>query len=388
MKPIPILFMSDSPALPTGLGRITKELACHVATMPEFRVGSFGLGEFTSSKIPFYQSVYPESAGFGEHHIEAVWNDFAGSQEGIIFTIWDVSRLGWFARPRMPDGPLKIFLTSPRFQRWAYIPIDHVGIGNKLTGECGDTLLGFDRILAYTTFGQQVLSDTLRRPIDWIPHGINRKAFQPRERTPGRMLLGVKPEDELVGIVMTNQARKDWGTAFAAMARASNPHRHYWCHSDVPIRYWNLYALASDFGITDKVHFTFNAFSSEELSYLYSACNITFLPSLGEGFGYPIVESLACGVPCIHGDYGGGTELIPDPEWIVPRISERLDTQWNCLRPVWNPATWAEKMEWICTQRGDGSERDKCLEAVDHLSWPKLWEGCWKKWFKRGIPHT
>jgi glycosyltransferase involved in cell wall biosynthesis len=383
MKPVPILFMSDSPALPTGLGRITKDLAVHVASMPEFRVGSFGMGEFTSSKLPFQQYVYPESARWGENYIEAVWHDFAGSDEGILLAIWDISRLGWFSRPRM-GGPLQDFLMSRRFKRWLYCPIDHLSIGGKLTGESRDTLLGFDRILAYSQFGRQVLEDTLGRSIDWIPHGIDRNAFQPRDRLPGRMLLGVKPEDELVGIVATNQARKDWGTAFAAMARAANPHRHYWCHSDVPIRYWNLLALAEDFGISKQVHFTFNTFRSEELSYLYSACNITFLPS-SEGFGYPIVESMACGIPCLHGDYGGGMELVPDPEWIVPRRGERLDTPWNCLRPVWNPEEWAQKIEWVCSQRGDGSEQQKCLDAVDHLDWKKLWPSVWMKWFKKGI---
>jgi glycosyltransferase involved in cell wall biosynthesis len=386
LKPIPILFLSDNPALPTGLARITKDLAVHVASLPEFRVGTLGRGGVSSSKLPFFNVAFDEAYQWGENYIEDVWNDFAGSQEGVLMTVWDMSRLGWFARPRM-GGRLQEFLESKRFKKWAYVPVDHYGVAGKMTTECADTLRGFDRILAYTMFGKQVIEDTLGvEDVDWIPHGINGDVFQPRDKVPGRMALGVKPDELLIGCVMTNQERKDWGTAFAAMAQLKTTGRRFWVHTDVPIRAWNMYALAQDFGMGNSIVFTFNGeYSSEELSYLYSACDISFLPSLGEGFGYPIIESLACGVPVVHGNYGGGVELIPERDWLVSSVSTRLDGPWNCVRPVWNPQDWAKKLEWALTQYGDGSYRDTCTNAVSHLTWKNLWPAAWKKWFLDGI---
>ncbi len=195
----------------------------------------------------------------------------------------------------------------------------------------------------------------------------------------------MKPDEQLIGCVMTNQARKDWGTAFGAIAGLVRTDRKFWLHTDTVIRYWNLLALAQDFNIGNSLIITTNAFSSEELSYLYSACNAVMLPSLCEGFGLPIVESLACGVPIIHGDVGGGVELIPEKDWIVPSVATRLDTQWNCVRPVLDPREWSKKLEWVLTQYGDGSYKDVCANSVAHLKWVNLFPSAWKRWLLDGL---
>src|SRR6266571_4659649 len=132
MRPTPLLFLSDSPFLTTGLARITKDLACLVSTLPEFRVGCIGRGGIGTSKLPFATYSFSESDQWGETWIESVWEDFAGSSNGIIMTVWDLSRLNWLARPRM-GGRLQEFLQSGRFKKWAYVPVDHYGIGGKLT---------------------------------------------------------------------------------------------------------------------------------------------------------------------------------------------------------------------------------------------------------------
>jgi len=50
--------------------------------------------------------------------------------------------------------------------------------------------------------------------------------------------------------------------------------------------------------------------SDEELEALYSACAFTVFPSIEEGFGLPILESLAHGKPCICANFGAMAELI------------------------------------------------------------------------------
>src|ERR1043165_5272791 len=139
MKQVPILFMGDNPALTTGLGRIIKDLAVHVSSMPEFRVGTFGRGGVASSKLPFAQYVYDESRQWGEELLQGAWEDFAGNQPGVIMTIFDASRLDWFSQPRM-GGPIQDFLSSERYQRWGYFAVDSYGIAGKLTGRVADTL--------------------------------------------------------------------------------------------------------------------------------------------------------------------------------------------------------------------------------------------------------
>lgn len=345
-----------------------------------------GRGGNGSSKLPF--PIYPvdERDQWGENLIEGIFNDFAGSEPGIIMTVMDLSRLDWLARPRM-GGRLQEFLTSKRFQLWGYLPIDHYGVGMKLTSISADTLLGFDRILAYTIFGKQVIERTLGiEGVEWAPHGINGDVFKPRDKAPGRAMLGVSMTDTLIGCVMTNQARKDWATAIAAFAILKKPGMKLWCHTDVPIRYWNMYALAQDFGVENSLVVTYSgAYNSEQLSYCYSACDLTILPSLGEGFGYPLVESLACGVPVIHVNYAGGAEFVPERDWLIDMETSRLEGPWNCVRPVLDPRQWAAKIEHVLANYGNGTHRDYCVNSISHLHWKQLWPSVWSRWFMDGL---
>lgn len=382
MKQIPLLFYSDNPALNTGLSRICKDLAVLSSALPEFRIGSFGRGDRASSKLPFAQYTFGESEQWGERLIEDVWDDFAGSTPGIIFTIWDPSRFGWFANPMM-GGRLESFLRSGRFQRWGYFPVDAYGVDEKLTGQCSNTVAMYDRVLAYTIFGSKVLGNSLGHEVDWIPHGYNDKVFQPRERAPGRMTLNVPEGDVLVGMVATNQARKDWGVAFESIAilKKRIPSLKFWIHIDELERYWSIPALIYDFGLQDTARVTFSSqMTSEQLSYLYSACDVTMLAS-SEGFGYPLIESMACGVPAVHGMYGGGEELIPDRSWLVPISAMRLDTLHNVYRPVFSSMLLADTVERVLNQSQDGSLKDVCTNAVSHLIWQNLWPAAWKKFF-------
>src|SRR5437763_2341132 len=59
-----------------------------------------------------------------------------------------------------------------------------------------------------------------------------------------------------------------------------------------------LYGLARDLGIAEKVMFT--GFVQEaDLPALYSAAYIYACPSLYEGFGFTVLEAMACGVPVV-----------------------------------------------------------------------------------------
>lgn len=378
----PLLLFSDSPSLPTGLGRIARDLATHIANdLTEYRVGTFGRAGIGSRELPFQQYDFSPTLEdqWGLGHLERAWDDFAGSEQGIILTIQDASRMLEFARPDLlMDSDLKTFLQSNRFERWGYFPIDSTGPGDRLTGHCREALKGYSRVLGYTKFGAGVLSRSLNAPVDYIPHGIDLSTFQPRGRKAARIALGLPDSAICIGANMTNQYRKDWGlwANVCALLAKSNPNFRFWAHIDTLNRHWNLNRLLEDYGLSDCTRVTLSGkWSDVELSYFYSACDVTFLPSLGEGFGYPIAESMACGTPCVHGDYAGGAELTPSR---VAVETYRLDTPYNCIRPVFNPMRFVERIQ-------------ECLEGVgydprslvEHLDWKQLWPACWKKWFRR-----
>jgi glycosyltransferase involved in cell wall biosynthesis len=397
--PIPILFLSDGVTAQTGLARITNDLATRVHNfLPEyFRVGALGYGGSYSRSVPFPQ-YQMEMKDWVVHNLPEVWRDFAGDERGIVLTIWDPSRLLWFSRPEnCEDKRLQIFLKNPPFVRWGYFPMDATGIADRLTAILRHTIEGYDRVLAYSAWAEAILRRTITRKdlldgLTNIPHGIDTSVFHPRHRLVARHGFGEKigarnnkgkylsiPDDTLmIGIVGTNQARKDWGLALASVARVKERRERptmIWCHTDVLERFWSLPALLNDFNLLAECVVTTVPFSDEQMAWNYSACDITLGHGLGEGYGYCCFESLACGTPCIHGDYGGAAEHLPDSYKIQPQTF-RLEGPYCVYRPVFSADEWAERI--FATPKGGQNL------LPDYLSWNMLWRR-WKQWFMAGI---
>lgn len=387
-KPLanPILLLSDAPEALTGLARIGRDLASLLCTMPEFRVGYLGRGGVGRVKFPWMQYSFPESGQWGEGYIASVWEDFSRGDDGVIFSTWDASRMLWFAQSNVLPGMEKFLGSGRNFSKWGYFAVDGTGPDQMSLGaEGGATVAGYDRVLAASEWGQKVLVSSGRPDADWLPHGILMDTFKPIGTA--RNLLDWAGSNVYVGCNMANQSRKDFPAAFeaAAILKSDYGNRfHFWLHTDLPIRYWNIYALAADYGVKDCLEVT-TELTDEQLALRYSACDCTMLPSAAEGFGYPIAESMACGTACIVTDYAAGPELT-DESWRVPPMCYRVDTIHNVRRAVLSGYAFAQKAkDQIEKKREDWEYRGEQIRSlVDHLDWGKL-RVVWERWFREGL---
>jgi glycosyltransferase involved in cell wall biosynthesis len=402
MSPTPILFLSDDPTSGTGLGRITRDLATRVHKhLPDkFRVGTCGYGGNFSRELGFPQYTI-KMQDWHVFNLPEIWKDFAGDEHGILMPIWDASRLLWLARPENEEDPrLRNFLQSKPFDLWTYSPMDAHGVGGKLPAILKHTLEGFDRVLAYSKWAYNVLNITLDHPeevdLDWRPHGIDTSVFYPRDRRVARHGFGEKlgaktqkgkwvslPDDAfLIGIVATNQARKDWGLGIHTISEISKlkAPRPVWCwlHIDRLENAWGLAGLIQwDFKIYETTIVTTVDFSDDKMAWAYTACDLTLGIGGFEGFGYPIFESLACGTPCLHGNGGGAPEHMPSCMVIDP-FHLRIDGVYSLMRPVHLASQWAERANGLLGVKSGSS----LLPA--HLDWNNLWPS-WEEWFVRGL---
>jgi D-inositol-3-phosphate glycosyltransferase len=92
-----------------------------------------------------------------------------------------------------------------------------------------------------------------------------------------------------------------------------------------------LRQLANELHISQRVKFL-GARAQKDLPMIYSAADVTVLPSYHESFGLAAVESLACGTPVVATKAGGLATIVHNTQtgYLVPRcpgfFAERLDT--------------------------------------------------------------
>ena len=89
----------------------------------------------------------------------------------------------------------------------------------------------------------------------------------------------------------------------------------------------------------------------KSLPLLYSACDLMVFPSLFEGFGFPIIEALACGTPVICSNTSSMKEIARD---IVPTFDPtHTDAIFQGLKTAAskgpNPETRTQGMEYANT---------------------------------------
>jgi glycosyltransferase involved in cell wall biosynthesis len=80
--------------------------------------------------------------------------------------------------------------------------------------------------------------------------------------------------------------------------------------------------LVTSLGLDDQVQFL-NKISNEDLVLLYNEASLFVFPSLYEGFGLPLLEAMACGVPVV----AANTSSIPEIAGDAARLFDAKDPQ-------------------------------------------------------------
>lgn len=152
------------------------------------------------------------------------------------------------------------------------------------------------------------------------PYAADRRFRRLEAAEADRLMVGLKLPQSYLLCVGNLQPRKNLRRlleAFAALRAEIRPPlvvvgQPAWLYDDV-------YETVRRLGIGADVHFT-GFVSTEQLVAIYSRAQAFAYPSLYEGFGLPVLEALACGVPTLTSnrsslpEVAGDAALQTDPE--------------------------------------------------------------------------
>jgi D-inositol-3-phosphate glycosyltransferase len=240
-----------------------------------------------------------------------------------------------------------------------------------------------DRIIAATADERAQIArfcGAASNRVEVIPCGVDLKLFVPHARQQMREQLGLPLHtpvllfagrlDPFKGPDLLLRAAALMKEQAQVLIAGGN------CGDDKDLQ--QLRILAEELHIDQRVHFL-GARPQQELPLLYSAADVTVVPSYHESFGLVAVESLACGTPVVATGAGGLTSVVRHNEtgFLVPRcpgfFAERLDTLLSdadlytkmsaAARPSVLQFSWTSIAEQVSTVYDELVAEARCLIA-------------------------
>ncbi len=372
-----IMFMANAPWCATGYGVQGKHLVPRLRALGHelayFAFYGLAGGVLQADGVPIFpMGVKP----WGEDILPAHMRAFGGH---VLITLMDVWVTDFFGRMAQEHG-------------WAWCPwtpIDQEPVPYLVL----ERLEGAHTVLPYARFGVEELRKAGVTNVRYIPHGVDTKVFRPGDQREARRKLGLPEDAFIIGMVAANKGyppRKCFPEQLLAFARFKRKH---------PEALLYLHTLKTDahggvrfdhlldrLGLREGEDVIFSDQYRYVLGYpeawmadLYRCFDVLSLASMGEGFGIPLIEAQACGVPVVTANNSAMTELT---------------FSGICVRkqhPLWTPlGSWAylpdpdeiyEAYEALYEELHDeelaAHLREMAVEGARRFDWDRVVEEHW-----------
>jgi glycosyltransferase involved in cell wall biosynthesis len=274
---------------------------------------------------------------------------------------------------------------------WLPVDCDPLGAGDRLFLEGSGA-----RAIAMSRHGKRMLEQA-GKPAPFIPHGLDTAVYHAgRDRAVCRAKLGIPPGTFTVGINAQNVERKAIVQSLIAFAhfRRQHPDSVLLIHSTtirgeegspyLPPVIENLGLPPQAVRIENHYDIVTCRIGPERMASWYTALDVLLAASMGEGFGIPVIEAMACGTPVIGTACSAMSELIPrSAGWLVDGIQV-----WKDRHQAWWVLPDPEHIEWSLEHAAESAAKnDKrrvaCAQWGTQFDADRITAECWEPWLKQ-----
>lgn len=290
-----ILWMSNGPFVPSGYGVETALFVPRIAALGH-EVLIYAPYSYAGAPLAWGDHVVFGSAG-DTYGNDALAGHYQKHRPDLLITLCDIFKL----LPSASD------LARMNVAHWVPVdcePASEIDIAVLRDG--GGTPVAMSR------FGQEMLRAEGCDPVHYVPHGVDTGLFCPGEPREGPFTVGI------CAVNKDLSPRKNIPDQMLAFARfrERHPEARLALHTaEMASPGLNLRGLANRLGIGDATDFpdlysyASGIIPAEAVAAWYRGLDVLSNCSLGEGFGLPVLEAQACGVPVVVTDCSSMPEL-------------------------------------------------------------------------------
>lgn len=258
--------------------------------------------------------------------------------EGVRVELLDAARERRRAGTSVTYAPASLFARDGARRRIGFTMLEVDGFPAPWVRRAN----AMDEVWTPTEFNRRGLVESgVTRPVHVIPLGVDPEAFQPEgERTPSprgeRVFLanlewGERKNPELLLRAFNRTFRRDEPVLLVCKINNRDPGIH------VPNA---IRALGLD-EHGGRAYFIYNReLPHHQLASLYRSADCFVSTSRGEGWGLPLLEAIACGLPAIATDWGGHTALLDPADTYPLRVRTVVPATSEC--PYYQGFRWAD----------------------------------------------
>lgn len=393
-KPL-LMFLSDSPAICTGMGIAHKEFAKRLYATKKYDIISVGWfhEERLGWPFPWQLIVLPDRAyGHPKNWPNSSLEDLKECslnkiiekhRPDIVISIADAWMSEYIAK-----------LPSRKTFKWIWeFPID----GEPVPKQWIRDIKQADMPIVMTKYAERVIRDIDPNIyLERIPRGITEDYYKLAiSKEEAKKKCSPNFENRfLIACVARFQDRKQLGRGVEALSKFIRKYKRedalLYLHCDIqdPASGQLYKTLKGEDGMIERYHMeNYVAYDTritvekgvtpERLNLLYNAFDVQIMPTQGEGWGLPLVESMAAGTPCIATDFTSCRELI-EGHGKLSKVKSFITGMYNVERALVDTDHMADQIEEYYRnpeQRDrDGMEASKFVRQFKWDTIIRVWQ--------------